>query len=133
MEKNLPFQTIRPVPFRLEYLLDYGPTFMQASLYSEKSGITNLQAISFLVAFIFVDCFTWKHEYSQNIKANMIFFSLLSIYSFHFLAWNELCFGNKKLKLFCQSLISSIKVFRRLKVAILYRNKYWHFNQMINA
>ena len=39
MEKNLPFQTIRPLPPRLEYLLDYGPTFVQAALYSEKSGI----------------------------------------------------------------------------------------------
>ena len=27
---------------RLEYLLDYGPTFVQAPLYSEKSGITAL-------------------------------------------------------------------------------------------
>ena len=42
MEKNLPFQTIRPLPPRLEYLLDYGPTFVQAPLYSEKSGITAL-------------------------------------------------------------------------------------------
>ena len=40
MEKNLPFQTIRPIPSQLEYLLDYGPTFAQAPLYSEKSGIT---------------------------------------------------------------------------------------------
>ena len=40
MKKNLPFQTIRPVPPRLEYLLDYGLTFVQARLYSEKSGIT---------------------------------------------------------------------------------------------
>ena len=42
MEKNLPFQTIRPLPPRLEYLLDYGATFEQAPLYSEKSAITAL-------------------------------------------------------------------------------------------
>ena len=42
MEKNIPFQTIRPIPPRLEYLLDNGPTFVQAPLYSEKSGITAL-------------------------------------------------------------------------------------------
>ena len=42
MEKNLPFQTIRPLPPWLEYLLDYGPTFLQAPLYLEKSGIAAL-------------------------------------------------------------------------------------------
>ena len=42
MEKNLPFQIIGPLPPRLEYLLDYGPTFMQPQLYSEKSGIAAL-------------------------------------------------------------------------------------------
>ena len=42
MEKNLPFQTIRRLPPRLEYLLDYGLTFVQVPLYSEKSVITAL-------------------------------------------------------------------------------------------
>ena len=42
MEENLPFQAIRPLPRGLEYLLDYGPTFVQAPLYSEKKGITAL-------------------------------------------------------------------------------------------
>ena len=42
MEKNLPFQTIRLLPLQLEYLLDYGPTFVQVLLYSEKSGIKAL-------------------------------------------------------------------------------------------
>ena len=42
MEKNLPSQTIRPLPPRLEYLLDYVLTFVQAPLYLEKSGITAL-------------------------------------------------------------------------------------------
>ena len=42
MEKNLPIQKIWPLPSRLEYLLDYGPTFMQEPLYSEKSGTTAL-------------------------------------------------------------------------------------------
>ena len=40
MEKNLPFQTIWPLPPRLEYLIEYGPTFLQAPVYSEKSAIT---------------------------------------------------------------------------------------------
>ena len=42
MKKNLPLQTIRPLPLQLQYLLDYGPTYAQALLYSEKSGITAL-------------------------------------------------------------------------------------------
>ena len=40
MEKNLIFQTIRPLPPRLEYLLDYGKKWYYG---------TNLQAIGFLV------------------------------------------------------------------------------------
>ena len=35
-------QTIRPLPPRLDYLVDYGPTFVEAPLYSEKGGITAL-------------------------------------------------------------------------------------------
>ena len=58
MGKNLPFQTIRPLFPRLEYLLDYGPIFVQAALFLEKKWYysTNLQAIGFLVL---IQYFCW--------------------------------------------------------------------------
>ena len=64
MEKNLPFQTIQPVPPQLECLADYGSTFVQAPLYQEKSDVTTLTFK--LLAFQFlldIRCSKWMHSF----------------------------------------------------------------------
>ena len=42
MEKNLPFQTIRPLPPPIRVPSRLWATFVQTPIYSEKSGITAL-------------------------------------------------------------------------------------------
>ena len=54
-------------------------------LQKDGKSIRQTQTTAFAIAFIFVDCFKLKHEYSQDIKINIIFLLMLSIFASHVL------------------------------------------------
>ena len=59
---------------------DWSDQICKWCLHMSEKSFQRTQTTTFVIEFDLVDCFKWKHEYSQDIKANMIFLMLLSIY-----------------------------------------------------
>ena len=59
----------------------WGNQICKWCLHKSRNSFQQTEIATFVIAFVFVDCF----EYSQDLQINMIFWSLLSIYSSHIL------------------------------------------------
>ena len=71
---------------RFWYFRDnWGDQICKWSLHKSRKSFRQTQTTTFVTAFVFADCFKWKHEYSHDMKINIFFLWLLSIYLSHVL------------------------------------------------